>query len=182
MLMTIHKAARLAALTVVLALITACGGNVTRDDSAANLLPALPDYNVTNTTNITEAVTNAASGAALAAGQAQFTAAIKVIGDLATCYQKAGAIEGRTYTLKSNPFKAGFIVIVNRNKALDPATLAGCLPFGGASVPSPNEYEPCFDTYTLPKGGNEFYILYGATSPQVCKAFCSGLEGCTKFR
>jgi len=32
--------------------------------------------------------------------------------------------------------------------------------------------------YTLRKANNEFYIMYAASSPQVCETFCRALEGC----
>jgi hypothetical protein len=162
-------------------LFAACSAGVTRDESTAALLPNLSGYNVENTLNITDALTKAGAGAALAGGQVQFAAAIGVVGNYAACLQRAGAIEGRTYLQQENPLKAGLIMIVNRNKLTDPQTLLGCAipqPPSGMSPLDASEYGFCANMYTLRKANNEFYIMYAASSPQVCEAFCSALEGC----
>jgi hypothetical protein len=106
--------------------LAACSAGVPRDESTAALLPNLIGYNVENTLNITDALTKAGAGAALAGGQVQFAAAVGVIGNYAACLQRAGAIEGRTYLQQENPLKAGLIIVVNRNKLTDPQTLLGC--------------------------------------------------------
>ncbi|MCS6872486.1 MAG: hypothetical protein RML95_11850 [Anaerolineae bacterium] len=161
-------------------LLAACNIVVPRDESAAALLPNLRGYTVENTLNITDALTKAGAGAALAGGQAQFAAAIGAVGSYVTCLQRAGALEGRVYIQQENPLKSGLVMIINRNKISDPQTLLGCaIPQAQAmraeSVP---EYSFCANLYTLQKNNNEFYIMYAASSPQVCEAFCTALEGC----
>jgi hypothetical protein len=165
----------------LLALLAACNVVVPRDESAAALLPNLSGYTVENTLNITDALTKAGAGAALAGGQVQFAAAVGAMGNYVTCLQRVGAIEGRTYLQQENPLKAGLILIVNRNKISDPQTLLGCaVPSDSSSMRAMevSEYGFCANTYTLRKNANEFYIIYAASSPQVCEAFCSALEGC----
>jgi hypothetical protein len=161
--------------------LAACSAGVPRDESTAALLPNLIGYNVENTLNITDALTKAGAGAALAGGQVQFAAAIGVVGNYAACLQRAGAIEGRTYLQQENPLKAGLIIVVNRNKLTDPQTLLGCAipqPLGEMSRMDVSEYSFCANMYTLRKANNEFYIMYAASSPQVCETFCRALEGC----
>jgi hypothetical protein len=41
------------------------------------------------------------------------------------------------------------------------------------------EIEPCTASYTLAKDNNEFYIVYAGTTTEMCRTFCSNLEGCT---
>lgn len=170
--------ARTTLLLIVMLVITACNTGVPRDESAANLLPNLSGYTTENTLNITDALTKAGAGAALAGGQVQFAAAVGVIGNYVGCLQRAGAIEGRTYIQQGNPLKSGLIMIINRNKITDPQTLLGCAIPQAPDMLEPPEYGFCARVYTLSKNNNEFYIMYAASSPQVCQAFCSALEGC----
>ncbi|MFQ3536430.1 MAG: hypothetical protein SNJ58_11185 [Aggregatilineales bacterium] len=167
--------------SLALLVLAACDTRVPRDESTAALLPNLSDYIVENTLNITDALTRAGAGAALAGGQVQFAAAVGAIGNYAACLQRAGAIEGRTYIQQENPLKSGLIMIINRNKITDPQTILGCaipaMP-SGMRAEDASEYGFCANVYTLRKADNEFYIMYAASSPQVCETFCRALEGC----
>jgi len=62
----------------------------------------------------------------------------------------------------------------------DPTNFLNCVvkPRPGVEASTPT-LEPCAKTYTLKKNDNEFYIAFVATTPQMCEAFCSKLEGCT---
>ncbi len=168
-------------LVLLVLLVAACDVAVPRDESTAALLPNLSGYMVENTLNITDALTKVGAGAALAGGQVQFAAAIGAVGNYVSCLQRVGALEGRTYIQRENPLKSGLIMIVNRNKITDPQTILGCaIPMAQRSMlaESVEEYSFCANMYTLRKNDNEFYIMYAASSPQVCEAFCSALEGC----
>ena len=55
--------------TICTLTLVACAPGVTKDTSAENLLPNLPDYEVSDTTNIQDAIAKVAGGAALVAGQ-----------------------------------------------------------------------------------------------------------------
>lgn len=162
---------------VVAALLVGCGGNVARDTTAADLMPNLGDYNVTNTLDIQDTVAKALAAASLGAGQVQITAMVAAISGLVACYQKAGAIEGRVYVKKAEPWVSGIVVIVNRNKTLDPATFFGCM---GGQTNAPIVAQPCANAYSLPKGDNEFYVAYLGTQQEFCTAVCNSLEGCPK--
>jgi len=173
--------ARLVAGVALMLIFAACDAVVPRDESTAALLPRLSGYTVENTLNITDALTKAGAGAALAGGQVQFAAAVGAIGNYTACLQRAGAIEGRVYIQQENPLKSGLIMIVNRNKITDPQTLIGCaIPVapGLMGAEGISEYGFCANMYTLRKDNNEFYIMYAASSPQVCETFCRALEGC----
>lgn len=172
--------ARLVAGVALMLILAACNVVVIRDESTAALLPRLSGYTVENTLNITDALTKAGAGAALAGGQVQFAAAVGAIGNYTACLQRAGAIEGRVYIQQENPLKSGLIMIVNRNKITDPQTLLGCAvpSLGVMRAESISEYSFCANMYTLRKDNNEFYIMYAASSPQVCETFCRALEGC----
>jgi hypothetical protein len=164
-------------LPVVLALLSACGGlGVTKEPSAAALMPNLADYQVSDTANIQDAITKILGVASLGAGQPELAALVAAVNGLVSCYQKAGAIEGRTYVNKSDVSLAGVIVIVNRNSITDPNTFVNCVfPSGGPRT----AVQACGKAYVLNKDNNQFYIGYAATSPQVCQTFCSALQGCT---
>jgi hypothetical protein len=179
--MRISASVRVLTLMVaVVMLVSACGGqNVTKDTSAASLLPNLPDYTVNNVLNIQDAIAKVAGATSLGAAQPQITAVIAAANTLATCYQAAGGVEGRTYVNNADPFKAGLVVIANRNVLANPQTFLSCVsPSMGAKSLVP-QVEPCAKAYVLPKDNNEFYIAYVATNPEVCAALCSSLQGCT---
>ncbi len=169
---------RVLPLAACIVLLNACGTTLTKDTTAASLMPNLTDYNIENTTNIQDAVAKFASAASLAAGQLQITAAVTTASGILTCYQNAGAIEGRTYVNKAEPLKAGLVVIINKNMVTDPNTLISCIT-GPKRAAATNAIQPCTKFYTLDKTTNQFYIAYVATNPEVCAAFCSALDSCT---
>src|SRR5689334_4372985 len=93
--------------TICTLTLVACAPGVTKDTSAENLLPNLPDYEVSDTTNIQDAIAKVAGGAALVAGQPEAAALVAGVSTLVNCYQQAGAIEGRTYVNKADVTTAG---------------------------------------------------------------------------
>ncbi len=157
--------------------LSACSAAVTKDTSTQSLLPNLPDYNVSDTTNIQDAIAKVAGGSALVAGQPEAVALIAGVNSLVSCYQKAGAIEGRTYVNKSDPTTAGVLIIVNKNALTDPQTIISCVAPKGAGAQS-IMIQPCAKAYTLNKDNNQFYIAYAGTNDKICSAFCSNLQGC----
>jgi hypothetical protein len=162
---------------VLAALLSACGQPGTKEPSAAALMPNLPDYHVTDTIDIQDAITKVAGAASIGVGQPELAALIAGVNGLVSCYQKAGAIQGRTYVNKADVTQAGVVVIINRNAVTDPNTFLGCvLPEAGLRAA---QIQPCGKTYILDRDNNQFYIGYAATNPQVCQAFCSALQGCT---
>src|SRR5258708_10540954 len=94
---------RVLPLAACVVLLNACGTTLTKDTTAASLMPNLTDYNIENTTNIQDAVAKFASAASLAAGQLQITAAVTTPNAILTCYQNTGAIEGGPYVTKAAP-------------------------------------------------------------------------------
>jgi hypothetical protein len=159
-------------------LLGACGPQaVTKEPSAAALMPNLAGYQVSDTTNIQDAIAKLAGGGAVLAGQPEVAALVTGVNSIVACYQKAGGIEGRSYVNSADVTKAGVVVIVNRNVLTDPATFLNCvLPQTGFRAAT---IQPCGKAYTLTTDNNQFYIGYAATNPEVCQAFCSALQGCT---
>ncbi|GAB4553292.1 MAG: hypothetical protein OHK0023_22260 [Anaerolineae bacterium] len=156
-----------------------CNTSVARDDSTSNYFPNLADYTSVNTLDLQQTISNAAAGAAAGAGQLQVTAIIAAINGYTTCLQNAGALEGRIYYLNGNPLKAGAMLIINRNKITDPATLLGCTNPAAQGFAPPNaEYTPCARACTIRENNNEYYVFYAATSTQVCDAFATAMPNC----
>ncbi len=167
---------------VLLLVLNACGAaNITQEPSAEALLPNLTDYQMEDTLNIQDAVAKVAGVASLGAAQPELTAAIAAVSGVLTCYQKAGAIKGRTYVNKSNVLQSGVVVVINKNLVSDPTLLINCtVPHMGAAPSGGGPtIQPCAKSYTLSKDNNQFYIAYAATNQTVCAAFCSALQGCT---
>jgi hypothetical protein len=172
---------RVASLIVILGLVvSACDGlgQPARDDSAANLMPSPAGYTVVNTLDIQDTLAKLSGGAALAAASPQVTALIAAANAVAKCYQQAGAVEGRVMYKNAEPIKAGAIVIINRNKALDPATLVQCAGSVGPNVAGVAALKPCAKAFTLQKDNNEFYVAFVGSDTEVCTAMCSSIQGC----
>jgi len=166
----------IAALAICTLILSACG-QANKDTSAASMMPSLSDYTITNTTNIQDAIAKVAGGASLLSGQPELTALVAGVNGVVSCYQSAGAIEGRTYVKNSNPTTAGVLIIANRNALTNPANILSCVApkgFGASNV----TIQPCVKAYTLDKDNNQFYIAYAGTNNEMCSAFCSNLEGC----
>lgn len=176
---------RIRTLTLILVtlLVTACGvvggGNPPKDNAAASMMPNLPDYTVSNTLDIQEAIAGVAGATSLAAAQPQFTAMITAANALAKCYQAAGAVEGRVYVNKAEPItKSGVIFIINKNVLTNPLTFLSCMPGGGGGSTIQSDLQPCAKAYEVNTGTNTFYIGYVATDTSVCEAFCNQLTAC----
>lgn len=164
---------------VAVTVISACGRAATQEPSAASLMPNLPDYYVNDTVNIQDAISKVASLTSLGAAHPELAGLIAGINNLLTCYQNSGAIQGRTYVNKADVFKAGIVVVVNRNAVSDPTTFINCVVPPSARSLRPATLQPCAKAYTLNTANNQYYIGYAATDPEVCQAFCSALQGCT---
>ena len=161
---------------IAAAALTACQ---TKQGSAKDLLPNVPNTTVVEGETITQFLAKVADGAALAAANPQLIPLIQRVEASLTCYQGLGAVALRTYTDKTFPLSAGIVAIIDRNALTDPANFGNCVLGSAqkteASVPT---IDPCVKTYTLKKDDNEFYIAYIANTQEMCTAFCSRLEGC----
>ena len=183
--MTIHQPLwliRVCVVALVAFTVAACSGLApTKEPTAGNMMPNLADYNINDVQNIQDAIAKLTSAASLVSGQPEVTAAIAGLSSVVSCFQSAGAIQGRTYVNKSNPLYSGVVLIVNKNVLTDPQTWVNCtIPRRSAAVPQGGiQLSPCAKTYTLNKDNNTFYVAYAATDQRVCSAFCSALEGCT---
>lgn len=179
-------------LTSVLVLLTALGGcglvpglgdQATSEPPAAEMLPDLPGYAVVEGQTLTDYISKLSGGAALLAAQPELTATIAAVDSIIQCYQEVGAARARLYSNMSNPLSSGTVAIADRNALMDPKNLFKCVVPVGLGVQSVETgLKPCTANYTLAKGGNEFYILYAGTTPEICQAFCSKLEGCTAHK
>lgn len=163
---------------VVVTLLSACGQG-SQGPTAASLMPSLSGYQANDTLNIQDAITKIGGVASIGTGQPEVAAALAAVNGLVTCYQQAGAVQGRTYVNSADALKAGVIVIVDRNVVTNPQTFLNCVLPKSAAAPLVAGVQPCAKAYTLSTSNNQFYIAYAATSTEVCQAFCSGLQGCT---
>jgi hypothetical protein len=173
----LHSIRVVVVMIVVAAVVAACGQATTKEPSAGALLPNLSDYNMADTADIQDAITKIAGAASLGAGQPELTALVAGVNGLVSCYQSAGAIQGKSYVNKADISKAGVVIVVNRNVLTSPETFLNCVVPKGALRSA--SIEPCAKVYTLSKDNNQFYIGYAATKPEVCAAFCAALQGCT---
>src|SRR3954467_15222761 len=98
-------------LIIVMAVsLCSCGNSVTKEPTAGAMLPNLTDYHMTDTLDVQDAITKFAGAASLGSGQVEMTALIAGVNSIVGCYQKAGAVAGRTYVNQADPLKSGVIV------------------------------------------------------------------------
>lgn len=178
------KSIILLAATALLVLLAGCGliagGNEPVEPPAATMLPTLAGYNTVEGQTLTGYISTASGGAALLSGQPELAATIAAVDEIVQCYQEVGAVRARVYSSETDPLTAGAVAIADRNAVRDPANFFHCVALqAGPSARAPGGFEPCTASYTLEREENAFYILYAGTKPEVCRAFCSQLEGCT---
>jgi hypothetical protein len=167
---------RLIQLVLVIWLVAGC--TPTRG-GAPDLLPDIPNTQVVEGQKIQDFIKSLANGAALTAGQPELFAAVQFADGVIGCYQQIGAVAVRAYTDRTFPLSAGFVAVVDRNAATNPANLQQCLQGRPSAQSAAPTVQPCAQTYTLKKDDNEFFIAYLATTKEMCEAICSRLEGCT---
>ncbi len=165
-------------LTALLFIAAAC--NPANSPDANDLMPDIAGYKVTEGEDLTEALTRMGQGASILAGQPEIAFAVEGVDRIMQCYQDAGAVSGRIFTNEADVLSAGVIVIVDRNRLTNPQTFINCVHPSDEGPDMVSAIEPCSNTYTLKRDGNEYYFLYAATRPEVCQTFCSNLEGCTQ--
>jgi hypothetical protein len=154
----------------------------TTEPPAAALLPTLSGYTEVEGQTLTSFIGKLSEGAALLAGNPELAATIAAVDGITGCYQQIGAVRARVYSNQASPLSAGTVAIGDRNALLDPANLFRCVAPNIGYRAESLTIKPCTASYTLSRGGNDFYILYAGTTPQVCQAFCTHLEGCTAHK
>jgi len=172
---------------LILLLLSACSllpafEQPTRVPPAAEMLPDLPGYTIVEGQTLTSYISTLSGGAALLAGQPELAAMVAAVDRVISCYQQVGAARARIYSDQANPLSAGTVAIADRNALLDPVNIFKCVVPKKDSQIMTAGIQPCSATFTLSKGGNEYYILYAGTTTEICQAFCTRLEGCTAHR
>lgn len=170
-------------------LLTACSTFFGGDNSggentpAAQMLPQLSGYEQVEGQTITEYLGTVSGGAALISGRPDLAVTIAAVDGVINCYQGVGAVRARVYSEEANPLNAGAVAVADRAALTDPVNFFNCIvPNIQAQGRGTTVIEPCTANYTLEKDDNTFYIIYAGTTPDICQAFCSQLEGCTAHR
>ena len=169
---------------IMVVLLSGCDllpGGPTPEPPAATMLPNLSGYATVEGQTLTAYVGKLSEGAALLAGQPELAAALAAVDGIVSCYQQVGAARARVYSNQAAPLTAGAVAIADRSALTDPMNLFRCVAPNMLSSQQV-KLQPCKATYTLKRDGNEFYILYAGTTPEICQAFCASLEGCTAHK
>jgi hypothetical protein len=168
-------------LSVMLAACTPTGDTSNDAASAQNLQPNISGYNITNSNSITDALTTAGAGAALASGNAPVAAAIAKAEAVLQCMQDTGAIDARVYVEAAQtgviPETGASVVInstrVNRN-------LFNCLTTGRTTDPGITaqavEIVPCTGSGEFTYQGEKFTYLYIGVGDRLCGFFNQHFE------
>ncbi len=155
---------------------------------ADRMIPDVPNTNIVEGQTITDFINKLADGKALLAANPQLAAAIRFTENVVSCYQAIGGVALRMYSDRSFPVSAGMVVVVDKTAMTDVTNLAFCLNQSRQILRAPNTQQlviqPCSANYDLTKKDeaskdHDLFITYLASTPDMCHAFCSRLEGCT---
>lgn len=151
------------------------------DPPAARLLPDLPGYRQVEGQTLTTYIGALSEGAALLAGQPQLAVTIGTIDQVVDCYQEVGGVRARVYSQAAAPLHAGLVAVVDEARINDPDLLFRCVAPSTLNLEGVDEnyIEPCTAAYTIVREDGTFYVIYAASTYDVCVDFCSALEGCT---
>jgi hypothetical protein len=169
----------IAIIVTLAAYLSGCFGSRSGEPPAAQMLPDLPGYTTIEGQTLTGHISTLSEGAALLAGQPELAVTVAAVDQVAGCYQEVGGARARVYSQEQEPLMAGAVAIADRNILLNPANLFRCITPAIRERTAPLVIEPCTASYTLAKDNNEFYIAYAGTTTDMCRTFCSNLEGCT---
>lgn len=152
----------------------------TTEPPAARLLPNLPAYRQVDGQTITGYIGALAEGAALLAGQPHLAVTIGTLDQAIGCYQEIGGVRARIYSHADRPLEAGLVAVADKAKLNDPDSLFRCITPAALDLQGGEEpvLEPCTAAYTLVNEEGTFYIIYAASTHNVCRDFCESLEGC----
>lgn len=152
----------------------------TAEPPAARLLPDLPAYRQVEGQTITAYIGALAEGAALVAGHPHLAVTVGAIDQAIDCYQEIGGVRARVYSHGQRPLEAGLVAIADEARLNDPDSLFRCITPAALSLEGGEELviEPCTAAYTLVNEEGSFYIIYAASTYEVCRDFCTSLEGC----
>lgn len=147
---------------------------------AARLLPDLPAYRQVEGQTITAYIGALAEGAALVAGHPHLAVTVGAIDQAIDCYQEIGGVRARVYSHAQRPLEAGLVAVADEARLNDPDSLFRCITPAALSLEGGEELviEPCTAAYTLVNAEGTFYIIYAAATYEVCRDFCTSLEGC----
>jgi hypothetical protein len=149
------------------------------DTSTKALMPKPGGYTYIDITANQATFINAFAGGAAVTSQLEVAAAIKVIGELANCYQQAGAYEAAGYQNQGNPLQVGGVLLINNSVLSNPAVLAGCFaqrsqPNRAADQPAS---QPCVRRADFTYDNKSFTAFVGGSFPNVCSDLCSQFPG-----
>jgi hypothetical protein len=160
--------------------LAACGGNAapTKEPSASLLLPQPAGYVYTDVNNIQDFLAKLGALGSAGTGQVEIAAVISGLNGIASCYQSAGAIEGRTYVNSSDPAKVGAVLVINDKLLADAQLALTCI----TGLKKPNAaitINICTRHCSISQNNNTYSVYYAATDQEVCSAFDSALPACT---
>lgn len=162
------------AMMLVLAVVLAgcdTGDSASDATSAQNLQPNFTGYDVYETGNIVETVTNVSGVAAAGTGNVPLALAIERAGAIITCLENRGAVSARGY-LETTPSsgllpQGGFSLVVNEDRVA--RNLLSCAAEAPASAQSVVP-EVCANSGQFTFSGEEFTFLYVGTGTEFCAA------------
>ena len=152
------------------------------------MIPDVQNTDIITGQTITDFIGKLADGKSLLAANPQLAATIHFAENVVNCYQAIGGVALRMYSDRSFPLSAGMVVVVDKTTVTDVANLAFCLNQGRAILSEPGSaqpvIQPCSTSYNWTKkdaanNDHDLFIAYVASTPDMCHAFCSRLDGCT---
>ncbi|MGB1286823.1 MAG: hypothetical protein ACPG7F_09845, partial [Aggregatilineales bacterium] len=171
-----RKFSMIALLTVMALVLVACGdtGDSASDaNSAQNLQPNLPEYTVTTSDSLEDAITAAAGAAALGSGNVPLAAGIARAEVVVQCLKDAGVADARAYVQKSPTNivpESGVSFVLNQSRLT--TNLVNCLTTTGGDISAQAVViEPCPGSGEFTRNEEEFIYMYIGVGTDICGKF-----------
>lgn len=161
----------LMAIMILPLLIGACN-NETTDNDAGKLLPE----NIEGYTAIeSETITAALEIAGVVAFEPDTKLMILAIDRFIVCARDTGTADFRLFVNKDFPEASGVTVVINQDRLESFDFLINCVFPSNTNAADAPEIRPCMDSWDYKENDTRYWIMYAATSPQVCADFATHL-------
>lgn len=152
-------------------LMSACNDDAPEKD-AGKLLPEKMDgYRVIES----ETISSAMQIANVVIVEPQTQLMVFAIDRFIVCARETGTADFRLFVDNEFPEASGVTVAINQDRLESFDFLLDCVfPSNGNAADAP-EIRPCMDSWDYTKDDTRYWIMYAATSPQVCADFAQQL-------
>ena len=158
-------------LLVLPLLIGACNDK-DKENEAGKLLPEKIDgYRTVES----ETISSALEVSGLVVPEPSTKLMILAVDRFIACARNTGTADFRLFVDEEFPEASGVTVAINKDKLESFDFLLECVFPSNTNAADAPEIRPCMDSWDYKKDDTQYWIMYAATSPQVCADFAAKL-------